>query len=194
MDNKTLPKMEWVEIDKVRPNPENPRTIKERSIKKLMQSIEDLPEHLENRFIVVDRFTGFILGGNQRWVAMKRLGHERIPVVYSDLLSDEEKKEFVIKDNMDSGQWDADELNRSFTDFPLVEWDILQGKEEKREKDTSEVADKKETYDNNEMKQISIFLDGTAHKEVTKKLEELKDKNFIDTNGGVLLLLLENIK
>ena len=54
-------KVVWVEITEVKPNPENPRKISEAKIKELMQSMQDLPEMFEYRFLVVDRYTGYLL-------------------------------------------------------------------------------------------------------------------------------------
>lgn len=189
-------KIEHVAIDDVRPNPENPRKISEAKIKELMQSIKELPELLEQRPLVVDRYTGFLLGGNQRWVACKRLGYETVPVIYSDKLNDEQKRQFVIKDNMDSGEWDEEKLQREFTDFPLMNWNILEGyiDPEEREVDKAETEQQKVTFDNGDARQIMIYLDNEVFKETTKKIEEIKQKNFIDTNGGVLLYLLANQK
>lgn len=189
-------KIEYVDIEDVKPNPNNPRKISEAKIKDLMRSIKELPELLDQRPLVVDRFTGFLLGGNQRWIACKRLGYEKVPVIYSDKLNDDQKKQFVIKDNMESGEWDEEKLRSDFKDFPLMSWDILEEDQnvESRDIDKADLEKDKDIFENGDTRQIMIYLDTEVFKEATKKIEEIKEKNFIDTNGGVLLYLLANQK
>jgi hypothetical protein len=109
-------KSEKISINKLIPNPNNPRLIKDDKFKKLVQSIKDFPEMLDIRPIVVNKDM-VILGGNMRYKACKEAGVKEIPVIITDL-SDEKQKEFLIKDNTSGGEWDWDIIAN--------EWDIEQ--------------------------------------------------------------------
>ena len=60
-------------IQNIKPNPNNPRLIKDDKFKKLCQSLKDFPEMLELRPIVVNR-DHIILGGNMRYKAATEIG------------------------------------------------------------------------------------------------------------------------
>lgn len=187
-------RVHWTPIMEVMPNPKNPRKITEEKVQELCQSMTDLPEMIEYRFIVVERSTGFILGGNQRWLAAKKLGWEKVPVAYADEMTPEERREFIIRDNIDAGDWDEDILDERYRDFPLVQWGVIAGvpEAEERERDTSGVAAAKEIYDNAETKQIVVYFDAETHANVTEKLEQIKEENYFGDNAEALLFLIEN--
>ena len=98
-----------IEITKIKKNPKNPRVIKDFRFEKLVKSIQDFPEMLRIRPIVINS-ENMILGGNQRLEAAKKAGLKEIPVYYAEELDDEQQKEFIIKDNVHSGDWDWDVL------------------------------------------------------------------------------------
>lgn len=187
-------KVAWVPIEQVKPNPENPRKISEAKIKELMQSMTDLPEMLEFRFLVVDRYTGYLLGGNQRWTAAKRLGLKKIPVAYSDEMTEEQKNEFIIRDNIEAGEWDEEALHFQFKDFPLVNWGLVTGAQADaadRDEDKSGVADAKVIYDNATIKQIVVYFDAETHTKITNQLDIIRDENYFGDNAEVLLFLID---
>jgi hypothetical protein len=101
---------------KIKLNPNNPRIIKDDKFKKLVQSIKDFPEMLDIRPIVVNK-EGIILGGNMRYKACLEAGIKEPPFKVVDL-TDEQQKEFLIKDNVSGGEWDWDAL--------ASEWDVEQ--------------------------------------------------------------------
>ena len=84
-------------IKKIIPNKENPRIIKDEKFRKLVQSIKDFPKMLELRPIVVDSEL-MVLGGNMRLKACLEAGLKEVPILIADELTDEQKKEFIIKD------------------------------------------------------------------------------------------------
>lgn len=186
-------KVHNVPITEIMPNPKNPRKISEERIQELCKSMKDLPEMINFRFIVVERKTGFILGGNQRWLAARKLGWETVPVAYADELTPEQRKEFIIRDNIDVGEWDEDVLTEKFADFPLVDWGLVKQlpDAEDREQDEADLAAAKETYDNAEVKQIVVYYDTRTHKRVTEALEKIKDENYFGDNAEALLFLLD---
>jgi DNA modification methylase len=101
---------------KIKLNPNNPRIIKDDKFKKLVQSIKDFPEMLDIRPIVVNK-DGIILGGNMRFKACLEAGIKEPPYKVVDL-TEEQQKEFLIKDNVSGGEWDWDALAN--------EWDVEQ--------------------------------------------------------------------
>jgi hypothetical protein len=112
-------KSQIVEIGKIKPNPKNPRIIKNDKFKKLVKSIQEFPKMLELRPIVVDEDM-VVLGGNMRLRACKAAGLKKVPIVKVDDLSEAQKKEFIIKDNVSFGDWDLDLLGKDF-DAKLLE-------------------------------------------------------------------------
>jgi DNA modification methylase len=115
--------MQKVNISKIRENKHNPRTIKGEMLAKLKKSITDFPEMLKLRPIVIDD-KGIILGGNMRYHACKELGIEEVYVLSADSLTDAQKKEFIIKDNIGFGDWDFDELANSWDAELLQDWGL----------------------------------------------------------------------
>ena len=108
---------------KLKPNPNNPRVIKNVRFKKLVQSIEELPSMLKLRPIVVDS-NYIILGGNMRFKACIEAGLKEVPVIIADELTSEEQKAFVIKDNASFGEWDYDSLSNEWDSVELEEWGL----------------------------------------------------------------------
>ena len=114
-------KSELVHISKIRPNPENPRTIKKAKFRKLVESIKSFPQMLELRPVVVDEHM-IVLGGNMRLQALKEAGIDEVPVVKVTDLTEEQKREFIVKDNLPYGEWDVDMLANEWDLDKLVEW------------------------------------------------------------------------
>jgi len=134
-----------VPIGDIKPNPDNPRHIKDDKFKKLVASIRDFPQMLELRPIVVDS-EGVILGGNMRLKACQAAGLKEVPVIYADQLTEDQKREFIIKDNVGFGEWDWDVLANEWDAVVLDSWgldvpgfDIEEDKE--AEEDGYEVPD-----------------------------------------------------
>jgi len=112
-----------VPIGDIKPNPDNPRHIKDDKFKKLVTSIKDFPQMLELRPIVVDS-DGIILGGNMRLKACQAAGLKEVPVIYADQLTENQKREFIIKDNVGFGEWDWDVLANEWDEVVLDAWGL----------------------------------------------------------------------
>jgi len=112
-----------MKINLIKPNPNNPRTIKDDKFKKLVQSIKDFPQMLELRPIVIDE-NNIVLGGNMRLKACQELGLKDVPTIYAKDLTEDQKKEFIIKDNVGFGEWNWDELANDWDEELLVEWGL----------------------------------------------------------------------
>jgi ParB-like chromosome segregation protein Spo0J len=103
-------------------NPNNPRLIKDDNFKKLVQSIKDCPEMLDIRPIVVNADM-VILGGNMRFKACKEAGLKEVSIIVADNLTEEQQREFLIKDNVSGGEWDWSLLAEWDTE-QLEEWGL----------------------------------------------------------------------
>jgi len=104
-----------MKITEIQLNPHNPRIIKDAKFKKLVQSIKEFPEMLALRPIVIDE-NHIVLGGNMRLRACMEAGIEDVPVQIAQWLTEEQKKEFIVKDNVGYGEWDWNQLAN--------EWDV----------------------------------------------------------------------
>jgi hypothetical protein len=112
-----------VKISKVKGNPNNPRIIKNDKFKKLVKSIQEFPEMLKLRPIVVDE-DFMVLGGNMRLKASKDAGLKEVWIEVAEGLTEEQKKEFIVKDNVGFGEWDWDVLANEWDNIKLEDWGL----------------------------------------------------------------------
>jgi site-specific DNA-methyltransferase (adenine-specific) len=115
--------MEVIKISEIKPNPNNPRTIKDEKFAKLVKSIKDFPEMLNLRPIVVNDDM-IVLGGNMRLKACKEAGLKEVPIIKASNLTEQQQKEFIIKDNVGFGEWDWEQLNNEWEAEELTEWGL----------------------------------------------------------------------
>ena len=116
-----------VKITQIKPNPKNPRTIKDDKFQKLVQSIKDFPQMLEKRPLVCFTDTDgkfVVLGGNMRLKASKEVGLKELPIILADDWTEEQKAEFLIKDNVGFGEWDWDQLTSEWDTEKLDDWGL----------------------------------------------------------------------
>jgi DNA modification methylase len=116
-------KTEKVKISEIHANKNNPRIIKDDKFRKLVKSIQDFPQMLEIRPIVVDE-DNIVLGGNMRLKACKEAGLKEVYIVKADNLTEEQKQEFIVKDNVGFGEWDWDMLANEWDTEKLDEWGL----------------------------------------------------------------------
>jgi site-specific DNA-methyltransferase (adenine-specific) len=119
--------MKLVKISEVKPNPKNPRIIKDGKFQKLVKSIQAFPDMLNKRPLVT--FTDVdgkyvVLGGNMRLKACKEIGLKEIPIIVADEWTEEQKNEFLIKDNVGFGEWDWDSLANEWDAEKLDDWGL----------------------------------------------------------------------
>jgi DNA modification methylase len=110
-------------INEIKPNPNNPRIIKDIKFKQLVKSIQDFPQMLELRPIVIDE-NNMVLGGNMRLKACIEAGLTDVPVIHANNLSEEKKKEFIVKDNVGYGEWNWDDLANNWDAQELTDWGL----------------------------------------------------------------------
>lgn len=140
-----------VEISQIKPNPKNPRVIKDEKFDKLVKSLKEFPEMLQKRPLVV--FTDVdgkyvVLGGNMRLKAAKHIGLKELPIIKADDWTEEQKNQFLIKDNVGFGEWDWESLQIDWDVEQLSEWglDVPEFKTEaEAEEDDYEIPDELKT-------------------------------------------------
>lgn len=111
--------------------PRNPRWIRDARFEALKKSIEDAPEMLDLREILVYSLSGIkgkdgryiVIGGNMRLRALRELGYAEAPCKVLDPATPMEKlREYTIKDNEGFGQNDFDILANEWDGEELSGW------------------------------------------------------------------------
>ena len=183
-------------INEIKPNPNNPRIIKDDKFKKLVKSIQDFPQMLELRPIVVDE-NNIVLGGNMRLKACIEAGLKDVPVKQAKELTEEQKKEFIVKDNVGYGEWDWSDLANNWETEKLEEWglDII---------GFSNVEDLGEGFtlpdgDKSPFQQMTFTLADEQATQIKNAIEEIKrteEYKYTETmgnensNGNALYLII----
>jgi hypothetical protein len=193
------PKPQKVSIKEIKLSPDNPRVVKDDKFKKLVKSIQDFPEMLELRPIVVDE-DNVILGGNMRYRALQEAGIKEVYIIKAVGLTEEKKKEFVIKDNVSYGEWDWDIIANDFDTDELKDW----GMDIPELSKTDEVPipasyrmsgeEKMEIYNNMSIKQIVLFYGLEEFEEVVAVFQSIMEQHKLDDNSMVVKFLLDMYK
>jgi len=137
-----------IKISNIKNNPNNPRTIDDDKLEKLKRSIKSFPEMMEKRpMICVTDVDGklYPLGGNMRLRAIKDLGMKEISkswVSMADEWTEEQRREFIIKDNASLGDWDLEDLQENWDLDLISEWGVdLELDEDNTEIDETDLSD-----------------------------------------------------
>ena len=154
--------IEWVKTKDIIPNTENPRIIKDDKFKKLVQSIKDFPEMLEIRPIVVNNEM-MILGGNKRLKAIQEIGIKEVPIIKAENLTEQQQREFLIKDNVGFGDWDWDALANDFNADDLEDWGL----------ELPKVIDEVEEEPTIDTQKITLEYTPDEYKQVKKALQKI---------------------
>lgn len=141
-----------MKLSDIKANPDNPRVIKDEAFNRLVQSIKDFPKMMALRPMVVDDNLT-VLGGNMRLRALRHLGYKDIPdewVKRASDLTEEEQKQFIIKDNVSVGDWDWDTLANEWDVQDLKDWGLEMpadwgGERVEAKEDDYEIPDEIET-------------------------------------------------
>lgn len=115
-----------IKLNSIKPNPNNPRIIRNEKFEKLKRSIEEFPEMMELRPIVVDE-TNTIIGGNMRFRALQELGKKEVPnnwIKKASELTEDQKKRFVITDNASFGEWEWEAIKSDWDLSFVVDWGV----------------------------------------------------------------------
>lgn len=116
-------KIEKAKISALKLNPANPRTIKDEKFAQLVRSVRDFPQMLEIRPIVVNAKME-VLGGNMRLRACIEAGLKEVPIIRAENLTDDQQREFIIKDNVGFGEWDWEALSNEWDAEELADWGL----------------------------------------------------------------------
>jgi len=114
-------------IADIKSNPKNPRIIKDDKFDKLVKSIKEFPQMLEKRPLICFTDTDgkvVVLGGNMRLKAAKEVGLKELPILLADDWTEEQKAQFLIKDNVGFGEWNWDELANDWDAEQLTDWGL----------------------------------------------------------------------
>ena len=115
-----------IKVSTLKKNPKNPRQIKGEKLELLKKSVGSFQKMMALRPMIVDE-NNVVLGGNMRLAAIRALGLKEIPdewVKRADDLTEDEKAEFVIKDNNSFGEYDWDAIANEWDAFPLSDWGL----------------------------------------------------------------------
>lgn len=173
-------KIEKLPISELKFNEDNPRTITDSNLKKLVKSVQEFPEMLNIRPIVING-DSVVLGGNMRLKACIEAGITEVPVIKVNNLTKEQELEFIIKDNISGGDWDWDLLANDWDTNLLADWglniktdDFFELDGSKNTTDSSSASEPKGTDDD-----YSVFELVMLHE---NKLELLDTLNKIKSN------------
>ena len=185
-------KIEKVDIHSIRKNPDNPRVMNKQKFIKLIQSIKEFPQMLKLRPIVVNN-EGLILGGNMRYTACLQLNHKQVYIIKAEDLTDEQIKQFIIKDNVGFGDWDWDILANSWDTKQLKEWglDVWQPEEaiDYSILDDEDLSQDLDTMTGNVKKAIQIPFESEHYEEAQELV-----KYWREQGGYVGMMLMEKLK
>jgi hypothetical protein len=188
-----------VKVGEIKANPNNPRIIKDDKFKKLVKSIQDFPEMLKLRPIVVNDDM-VVLGGNMRLKACKEAGLKMIPIIKANQLTEQQQKEFIVKDNVGYGEWDWDDLANNWDAEQLTDWGLDIG-------GFSNVEDLGESFtlpdgDKTPFQQMTFTLADQQAEVIKNAIDEIKkteEYKYCETfgnensNGNALYLIIANI-
>tara|TARA_R110000824_G_scaffold28889_4_gene96619 strand:+ start:180 stop:758 length:579 start_codon:yes stop_codon:yes gene_type:complete len=181
-------------IKDVKPNAVNPRYIKDYKFKKLVKSIKSFPEMLEKRPIVVDE-NMIVLGGNMRLKASIEAGVKEVWVDVAEGWTEEQKKEFIIKDNVGFGEWDWDILANEWNKFEIEDWGlslpIFQDNLSNNDDYKGLNPDLElESFMNSEIKRLYLVYDSDTFEKVVNWFnKKIKESNLNDYSEYILKLI-----
>lgn len=163
-------KVQNVKISEIKNNPNNPRLIKDEKFKKLVKSIQEFPKMLEIRPIVVNEDM-IVLGGNMRLKACKEAGLKEIPIIKASDLTEEQQKQFIIKDNVGFGEWDWDILANEWDVELLGDWG-LELWDASKDIDLEDLFEEGQEESKPELKKIVLEFTEEEYDQVKKKIDE----------------------
>jgi hypothetical protein len=181
-----------VKISQIKANSKNPRIIKDDKFKKLVQSIREFPEMLEKRPLVC--FTDIdnkyvVLGGNMRLKASIEVGLKELPIVLADDWTQEQRDEFLIKDNVGFGEWDWDQLANEWDSEKLTDWGMDVWKSEPDIDysilDDDDVSDQLDDMTNGVKKAIQIEFEAEHYEEAYELVKFWRERKAYV--GGMIM-------
>lgn len=125
-NEKEQPKFSYRKLSDLEPLENNPRTITDDDLEKLVSSIRDNQDYFEARPLILSDRTGklIIIAGNQRYKAAKLLGMKEAPTFLISGLTEEREKEIIIRDNVSNGEWKWETLKTDWDLDELGDWGL----------------------------------------------------------------------
>jgi hypothetical protein len=163
-----------VKLYKIKGNPKNPRLIKDDKFKKLVKSIKEFPEMLKLRPIVVDEDL-MVLGGNMRLKASKDAGLKEVWIDIAEGLTDDQKDEFIIKDNVNFGEWEWDMLANDWDSVKLNEFGLDVWKNEDDVFGEENFDESDNSFTNNEVV-VTLRMPKYEYENVSQDIENFTKK------------------
>lgn len=184
-----------IKVKDLKSNPNNPRKISPKRLKQLKTSIMDFGEMLEASPVVVDE-DNIVLGGNMRLRALKELGIRETPYVKVTGLTEDKKKEFIVKDNLTYGDWDWDILTDTFEvndlkDFGMDIPSTLFDEDQNRKQDLNTINEQFDTWLNNDEKSLKLYFNMEGYVFTRTKLDSLLETEEVETYGQLVRLLCD---
>jgi ParB-like chromosome segregation protein Spo0J len=166
--------IEAYNINDIHPNDANPRFIKDHKFEQLVKSIREFPDMTMVRPLIINQ-DNMILGGTMRYMAMKELEFVTIPCQKVDW-SKEKQQEFIIKDNLNFGEWDWDALANDFDADDLEDWGlelpkVIDEVEDEPKIDTQKITLEYTPDEYNQVKKALQKISSTPEQAVWKLLE-----------------------
>ena len=167
----------------------NPRTITEHEIKRLVKSLKDNGNF---KPIIVNKDLT-VLGGNQRLRALQSIGiTEVLASVPEKQLTEKEVKRIVLLDNDHNGEFDISALANEFEDaIRDIEMDFSLPPEEP-EIDENDLEDAQKVYEEGNIKQIVLYYSADEYELVYEKLTAVSEKEGIQGNSELFTFLLSH--
>ena len=181
-----------ININKIKGNPSNPRIIKDEKFKKLVKSIDGFPEMLEKRPIVVDEDM-MVLGGNMRWKACKDAGLKEVWIDVAEGWTQEQKDEFIIKDNANFGEWDWDVLANEWDNTQIQDWglDVWNGDDKFDIDNIEDAEEEKVSIQDDGYSQFEMIMIHENKLELIRVLNNIKTKNNLEKQEDALMVLVD---
>lgn len=179
-----------VNIKEIKPNENNPRIISDYKFKNLVKSIKDFPEMLEKRPLVVDEDM-VVLGGNMRLKALQQAGIKEVHIDIAKDWTDEQKKEFIIKDNLSFGEWDWDILSNEWETKELDDWGMqvpyYEDEPDYSLLDDEDLSEQLSEMQSNVKKAIQIPFDNDDYETAFELIKFFRERDY---NLGKLIIEL----
>jgi hypothetical protein len=140
-----------------------------------------------------------VLGGNMRLKACIAAGLKQVPIIKASDLSEEQQKEFVIKDNASFGEWDWDVLIDEWSTNDLSDWGLDIPKsyfddDVEPEFDHSDLGNKLDAYINAKIKQVVLYFDAQQYEDVVNFLDGICKQEDMESNTQAFIFLMENYR
>ena len=187
--------MEIVKIEAIKANSKNPRVIKDDKFRKLVQSIREFPDMLNKRPLIC--FTDVdgkyvVLGGNMRLRAAQEIGLKEMPIILANDWTQEQKDEFLIKDNVGFGEWNWDDLANEWDAEKLTDWglDVWQSEPDIDYSilDDDDISEQLEDMTNGVKKAIQIEFEAEHYEEAAELVK------FWRGQGDVGYMILQYLR